>query len=338
MGTFREEGKAELQRIRNSRDGSRQIIEMYEQMTGKTLSGITVHIDALIPELLDRHVADSEAALVLKDFLPVPELIGKMSPGDVGLCLLRFFETVVEKNQHRSAIKRDYIGGSFPVQHYPARFQAPVSKILLEGWDWLVSQNLIARENKLDSYVLTRRGEEFLKRAKEKQGQFIIFYSWQSDLPPTRNQLFIQECIEDAISVLAAEGVQLVPSLDRDTQGEPGAPDIAETILAKIDNCDMFICDVSIVTRAESARACPNPNVMLELGYAAKRLDWGRITNVFNLAYGSVEEVPFDLRHRRIIKYSLQSGENKTSAKKALVEAFILQIKACVEMGKAPTA
>jgi hypothetical protein len=67
----------------------------------------------------------------------------------------------------------------------------------------------------------------------------------------------------------------------------------------------------------------------------SRRWGWERITNVFNLAYGRIEELPFDLRKRRVVKYSLQPEDNKTSAKKGLVDAFVLQIKACIETGKA---
>jgi hypothetical protein len=146
---------------------------------------------------------------------------------------------------------------------------------------------------------------------------------------------FIQECITEAITAVSAENIQVIPCLDRDTEGEPGAPDIAETILAKIDNCDMFVCDVSIIAGTGTGKATPNPNVLLELGYAAKRLGWDRVTNIFNGFYGRVEELPFDLRKRRVVKYSLQPEENKTTAKKVLVEALSLQIKACIQMGKA---
>ena len=252
----------------------------------------------------------------------------------MGERLLFFFEDLILKKQHRNAIKRNYIGGRYPVQDYPTQLQIPITRVLLEGWDWLASQGMIVQENKQESFVLSRRGEDYLKKAKEKQGRFVLFYSWQSDLPSSRNWGFIQECIEEAIKVVSAESIQLIPALDRDTQGEPGAPDIADTILAKIDNCDMFVCDVSIIAGTGTSKATPNPNVIFELGYAANRLGWDRITNVFNAAYGRIEELPFDLRKRRVVKYSLQPEENKTSAKKGLVDALVSQIRSCIAMGK----
>jgi len=334
MSTFREERDVELRQMLRSEGGAQRIRELYEDITGERLPPVT-HINSLFPAILDRHVHDSEAAMTLKDFFPAPEVVANLSTPEVGERLLFFFEALILKKQHRNAIKRDYIGGRYPVQAYPTHLQLRITTILLEGWDWLGNQGMIVQENKMQSFVLSRRGEEYLKRLKEKQGRFVVFYSWQSDLPSSRNWAFIQECIEASISDVSSEGIQLIPALDRDTQGEPGAPDIADTIFEKIDNCDMFICDVSIIAGTGTSKASPNPNVMLELGYAAKRLGWERITNVFNSAYGRIEELPFDLRKRRVVKYTLQPDENKSAAKKSLVEVFVLQIRACIKMGKA---
>src|SRR5262249_25003589 len=153
-------------------------------------------------------------------------------------------------------------------------------------------------------FVLTRSGEEYLQQMKAKEGRIVIFYSWQSDLPRSRNHDFIQECLEEAVAQIAGEpGVGIVPRIDRDTQGEPGSPAIADTILEKINNCDMFVGDVSIINGDEKPkRPTPNPNVLLELGWAAQRLGWERITSVFNLAYGKVEDLPFDLKQRRVVR------------------------------------
>lgn len=180
--------------------------------------------------------------------------------------------------------------------------------------------------------VLDKHGEE--ESAGGTQGRLAIFYSWQSDLPRSRNQDFIQECLEEAIAEISGQpDIRLVPSIDRDTQGEPGSPAIADTILAKIDKSDMFVCDVSIINNDENPRRpTPNPNVLLELGWAAQRLGWERITSVFNLAYGKIPDLPFDLKQRRVVTYALQSGENKKLPKKSLVDALVLQIKAVIAM------
>jgi hypothetical protein len=88
----------------------------------------------------------------------------------------------------------------------------------------------------------------------------------------------------------------------------PGAPDIAATIFQKIDACDVFVCDVSIIGRSEGGRPTPNPNVMLELGYAIKTLGWGRVLLLMNEAYGGVADLPFDLRTKRVVRYRAGGG------------------------------
>ena len=63
-----------------------------------------------------------------------------------------------------------------------------------------------------------------------------IFYSWQSDLPNRTNRGLIEKALEQAAKQLRAEhDLDLDPVIDRDTRGEPGAPDIARTILKKIN-------------------------------------------------------------------------------------------------------
>ncbi len=49
----------------------------------------------------------------------------------------------------------------------------------------------------------------------------------------------------------------------------------------------------------KKGKAMPNPNVLLELGYAAAKLGWDRLVLVMNTNYGHPEELPFDLRNRR---------------------------------------
>jgi len=100
-----------------------------------------------------------------------------------------------------------------------------------------------------------------------------IFYSWQSDLPNATNRGFIQKALERAArSIRDDTSIHVEPVVDRDTTGVPGSPDIATTILQKIDNCDVFVCDVSIINSGHDQRPTPNPNVLFELGYALKQL------------------------------------------------------------------
>jgi hypothetical protein len=156
-----------------------------------------------------------------------------------------------------------------------------------------------------------------------------VFYSWQSDLPNSTNRGFLENCLERAIKLIGtAAELNLDPALDRDTRGVPGAPDIAETIFAKIEAADVFVADVSFVTPAGSSRPSPNPNVLIELGYAAKALGWERIICVFNKAYGRIEDLPFDIRKRLVRVYELVEGQEKAVARPALVSALATDITA----------
>lgn len=147
-----------------------------------------------------------------------------------------------------------------------------------------------------------------------------IFYSWQSDLPNATNRGFIEQALERAAKgIRTDETIEVEPVIDRDTAGVPGAPDIAQTILAKIDRAAIFVGDVTLINQGTSGRLTPNPNVLIELGYAMRALGTSQVVLVMNTACGSPELLPFDLRMRRIVTYSAQAGPtDRTVERKAL--------------------
>src|SRR3990167_5131907 len=118
----------------------------------------------------------------------------------------------------------------------------------------------------------------------------IVFYSWQSDLFNGTNRNFIENALKDAAKEIGEESADIEPVIDRDTQGVAGAANIATAIFQKIDSADIFIADVSIIGSVKK-RAIPNPNVLIELGYALKSLGHERIILVFNTAFGKVEKL-----------------------------------------------
>ena len=157
----------------------------------------------------------------------------------------------------------------------------------------------------------------------------VIFYSWQSDLPNSTNRGFIQRALEQATKEIRGDdSIAVEPVIDRDTIGVPGSPDIAATILKKIDQCDIFACDVSIINQGSTTRLTPNPNVLIELGYALKRLGWSRILMVQNIEFGNVEELPFDLRMKRVIPYKAkEKDENRSEERKKLKSKLVKALK-----------
>jgi hypothetical protein len=147
----------------------------------------------------------------------------------------------------------------------------------------------------------------------------IVFYSWQSDLPNKTNRGFIEDCLKRSIKELKAEpDLRVDPALDRDTKDVPGSPDIVATIFEKIESCSLFVCDVSIINKGATGRPTPNPNVLIELGFAVKTLGWNRVICVFNEATGSISDLPFDLRQRRIRPYRLKEEDDKAETRKLL--------------------
>lgn len=159
-----------------------------------------------------------------------------------------------------------------------------------------------------------------------------IFYSWQSDLPNNINRGFILDCLERAIRVIAGETLSLDFDIDRDTLDVSGSPDIVATIFTKIDNASLFVADTTFVTGGNGQRKSPNPNVLVELGYAANQHSWDNIVCILNMAFGKIEELPFDLRSRRIVTYHLAPNqEDKSAVRAELVSKLVAAIKAIHE-------
>jgi hypothetical protein len=154
-----------------------------------------------------------------------------------------------------------------------------------------------------------------------------IFWSWQSDYSPKTCRSFIKICLNEAIKQLASElNVEDAdrPSLDHDTKGERGMADITNTILNKIANSAVFVADLTPIATSPKGKWLPNPNVMIELGWAMHRPGWERVIGVLNTASGAEEEnLPFDIRQRRIITYILDDkadGKTKKSVKAKLTK------------------
>src|SRR4051812_2236979 len=127
---------------------------------------------------------------------------------------------------------------------------------------------------------------------------YTIFYSWQSDLPNNTNRTFIEDALGKAVKAIRNDdSIKVEVAIDMDTQAVPGAPDVANTILDKIVRADIVVCDVSIVNpnthysegaqpkEGAAPRLMPNPNVMLELGYALAVKGGLRVILVQNTAF-----------------------------------------------------
>lgn len=149
----------------------------------------------------------------------------------------------------------------------------------------------------------------------------IVFYSWQSDLPSKLNRNIIEESLKRALSAIKRDQSEtLEPVLDRDTAGTPGSPSISDTIFKKISSADIFIADISIINNLTINKKTPNPNVLIELGYAISQLGWDRIILIQNAQFGGPEDLPFDLRGRRVVTYNYGPDDDDKSGIRGVLQ------------------
>ncbi len=193
---------------------------------------------------------------------------------------------------------------------------------------------------------------------------FTIFYAWQMDRPTNVNRWFIDKAIKLAIRQLKAEVPEQSNDLKQEdapavepsersavdpdadpadseiivqwgAQGQPGANLIAETILQRIEECGVYIADLTCVTSVRTAdkrkKLLPNANVLIETGAAARTgRRWDRMILVLNNAFGSVDKLPFDLRHRSCtVQYDLKENDDreKTSKRRQLAKDIANEIR-----------
>lgn len=158
---------------------------------------------------------------------------------------------------------------------------------------------------------------------------YTIFYSWQADLPNSTNRGFIQAALDEAARSIAAD-LNIQPVIERDTLNIPGSPDIAITIFRKISTSQAFVADITLINPKEAERRTPNPNVLLELGYALHALGQDRIILIMNRAYGPPEALPFDLKMRRVITYDMGEGTERGPERRRLAGILSDALKAAI--------
>ncbi|MGO9421163.1 hypothetical protein [Roseiarcus sp.] len=153
-----------------------------------------------------------------------------------------------------------------------------------------------------------------------------VFWSWQSDRPAKYCRNVIQDALGRALTALSDE-LELDPSegpeLDHDTKDEAGMSAIADTIFRKIEEAGVFVGDITSAGRSDGGRELPNPNVLIELGWAWAHHSHENIILVANKAYGpkNYEQLPFDVRHRRAaILYLVPKGADDARIEQATIE------------------
>lgn len=152
-----------------------------------------------------------------------------------------------------------------------------------------------------------------------------IFYSWQSDRKPVRNKL--GTALKRVCNLLSRELNEAErPELDSDTRGRFGSESISRTIFEKIDACDVFIADVTPILKSDNGKLFPNPNVMIEVGYALKTKPTGtKLYVVIADEEIDTDKMPFDIRDQHLYFFpsSLKPAELADELTKIVSEMLI---------------
>jgi hypothetical protein len=157
--------------------------------------------------------------------------------------------------------------------------------------------------------------------------EFVVFYAWQSDTLQRFNRHLIRFALNLAAQNISDDPVAGVRvRVDADTEGVLGHVPITETILKKIAACDVFVPDLTFVAVNEAGDLVPNPNVMLEYGYALRAKSYSVMIPVMNTAYGPAEKLPFDMGHlRHPLQYDLPTtarNVERRAVREKLTEEF----------------
>jgi hypothetical protein len=107
--------------------------------------------------------------------------------------------------------------------------------------------------------------------------------------------------------------------------------------LKKIAACDAFVPDLTFVASTEAGKLIPNPNVMIEYGYALRARSFSVMIPVMNTAYGPAKELPFDMGHLRFpVGYNLPAtarNAERRAVRKALTEELETIIRGMIAEG-----
>lgn len=146
-----------------------------------------------------------------------------------------------------------------------------------------------------------------------------LFYSWQSDTSKETNLNSIRQSLRDASSLVESEIEDTRIEVDEATRETTGSPNIPQTIFNKISASDIFICDLTTINTSAPTefRRVPNPNVLIELGYAIATLGWERIIMVFNEVHGTFPiDLPFDIDRHRSTRFKIKDKNDKSGKSK----------------------
>lgn len=157
-----------------------------------------------------------------------------------------------------------------------------------------------------------------IKDPKRLPKDFCIFFCWQDHLEKKLHRFLIRDALNAAIAHVQSElpDSACVIRLDSDTMDRSGSVNIADTILEKIATATVVVGDVTPVSIESPHDRCyyPNPNVMVEIGFASRCVGWSQVVLVLNSAACDPVDLPFDVRGRRISVYRCANEADRKSA------------------------
>ncbi len=129
-----------------------------------------------------------------------------------------------------------------------------------------------------------------------------VFYSWQSDNKSARNK--IKSALQGAVKLAGKELSEANrPELDSDVRGTHASVNIVDTIFNKIDECAVFVADVTPIA-SSGEKLVPNPNVMAELGYALKTKSDRSLFIYICDDERAERNMPFDIGGKSVLRFS----------------------------------
>lgn len=159
--------------------------------------------------------------------------------------------------------------------------------------------------------------------------KYKVFFAFQMDIDDKFGKGFIQSAIEITIQKFKKDGIELI--LDYGFKNVPGTTVLIDEMLKKSKESDMVLVDLTFTSSKNrfvgkkisffkkemhisdkvADKKSPNPNVLLETGYAWAQKGHYRTLVVMNEAFGLPSELPVDLEGFRWgITYCLNEKNN----------------------------
>ena len=175
-----------------------------------------------------------------------------------------------------------------------------------------------------------------------------VFFSWQSDIDNDKlnNKSFLCDCIHTALKNLENKGElkNVFFEFQESTSNISGNPSIPNTLDKRIENCDVFIADLSVVDsfsiielflrklRKAKTKRGPNNNAFGEYNKALASHSDEQVITIMNYLNGNPKDdnslIPFDVRERRFpIGYLLKTNKDAEKVRSSVISQLEIAIK-----------